>query len=159
MYRDKKLTSNLIHRAEKEGYRALVVTVDTPILGRRLKDAKNGFTLPSHLSLANFKDVDTPDSKAASTMVMKLHDSGLNQYTKELLDPGLKWDSIDWLHRETNLPIILKGILTREDAQEALRHGVRGIMVSNHGARQLDGVPATVRILVPRYSSMCTQRL
>lgn len=144
VYKNRNLTASLIHRAEKAGYRALVITVDTPILGRRLADARNKFNLPPHLTLANFKDTDSADSQAATSLVVKSHDSGLHQYTKELIDPSLNWEMIDWACKETCLPVILKGILTREDAKEALRHGVKGIVVSNHGARQLDGVPATV---------------
>ena len=147
VYRDRALTAQLVHRAEKAGYKALVITVDTPILGRRLADAKNRFNLPAHLRLANFDNLGgSGSSTGASKLVVRSHDSGLHQYTKELIDPALDWDKIDWLCGQTHLPVILKGILTREDAREALRHrGVRGIVVSNHGARQLDGVPATVR--------------
>lgn len=148
VYKNQTLTANLIRRAEKAGYKALVVTVDTPILGRRLADARNRFNLPSHLALANFKEGDTRDSKAAKAatgLVVRAHDSGLHQYTKDLIDPGLTWDRIDWVCKTTHLPVVLKGILTGADTREALRHGVRGIIVSNHGARQLDGVPATVR--------------
>lgn len=150
VYRDLALTTKLVHRAEQAGYKALVVTVDTPILGRRLLDARNKFNLPTHLKLANFDEDTSSGSSAgsggASKLVTKLHDSGLHQYTKEQIDPSMDWDKVDWLCTQTHLPVILKGILTREDVREALRHkGIRGIVVSNHGARQLDGVPATVR--------------
>ena len=119
--------------------------MDTPGLGRRLTDARNKFNLPPYLSLANFNALQN-DSKAATELVMKTHDSGLHQYTKELIDDSLDWGRVDWLCGLTRLPVILKGILTGEDAKEATRHGVKGIVVSNHGARQLDGVPATVRV-------------
>lgn len=76
--------------------------------------------------------------------MVREHDSGLHQYTRDLIDPSLDWDRIEWACQETSLPVILKGILTGEDAREAVRRGVKGIVVSNHGARQLDGVPATV---------------
>lgn len=140
VYRDRELTTNLIHRAEQAGYKALVITVDTPILGRRLADARNRFNLPTHLSLANFDRTDT----GATKLVMRSHDSGLHQYTKDLIDASLDWDTVDWLKEQTTLPIILKGILTKEAAKTALEHNIQGIVVSNHGARQLDGVPATV---------------
>ena len=145
VYRDRALTAQLVRRAEESGYKALVVTVDTPILGRRLADARNRFNLPDHLKLANF-GTSKKENTGASKLVVRTHDSGLHQYTRELIDDTLNWNKIDWLCSQTRLPVILKGILTREDAREALRHkGVRGIVVSNHGARQLDGVPATVR--------------
>ena len=147
------MTADLIHRAERAGYKALVITVDTPILGRRLADARNRFNLPPHLSLANFSDKKQARSgngssakPAASELIVLTHDSGLHQYTKDLIDASLTWEKIEWACRKTRLPVIVKGILTAEGAREALRHGVRGIVVSNHGARQLDGVPATVII-------------
>ena len=159
MYRDQTLTAKLIHRAEQAGYKALVVTVDTPILGRRFVDAKNKFNLPAHLRLANFDDDDSGGSGGsggASKLVASPNDSGLHQYTKELLDPSINWSTMDWLCKQTRLPVILKGILTREDSQEALRHdGIRGIVVSNHGARQLDGVPATVRYTICTNEILC----
>lgn len=153
VYRDRTLTAKLVHRAGQAGYKALVVTVDTPILGRRLADVRNKFSLPAHLRLANFDDDDGSDGSDGSTgsagankLATSAQGSGLHQYTKELIDASLDWSAVDWLCKQTHLPVILKGILTREGAREALRHeGVRGIMVSNHGARQLDGVPATVR--------------
>ena len=145
IYRDRALTAELVRRAEKAGYKALVLTVDTPILGHRYDDARNKFNLPSHLKLANFDD-GGDESPGASKLVVRAHESGLHQYTKELIDPSLDWSTVAWLCRLTHLPVILKGILTREGARQALKHdGVQGIVVSNHGARQLDGVPATVR--------------
>ena len=161
VYQDQALTADLIHRAERAGYKALVITVDTPILGRRLADARNRFNLPSHLSLANFSSKQERSSggstkPAASELIVRTHDSGLHQYTKNLIDASLTWERIEWACRETSLPVIVKGILTAEGAQEALRHGVRGIVVSNHGARQLDGVPATVNC---RLLSLLDKRL
>lgn len=75
------------------------------------------------------------------------HGSGLNNYVADLFDAALEWKDVEWLKSITKLPIILKGILTREDALLAVSLGVAGILVSNHGARQLDGVPASVSFL------------
>ena len=141
VYRDRQLTKELVLRAERAGYKALVITVDTPIVGRRLADSRHRFNLPQHLSLANFSS-----GQAQSSLVTKEHDSGLHQYTSAMIDPSLNWNTIDWLRGITKLPIILKGILTAEDTEEAIKHNMQGILVSNHGARQLDGVPATVSI-------------
>ncbi len=138
VYRDRALTKSLVQRAEKVGYKALVLTVDTPVLGRRLADVENRFTLPPYLKLANFSAFQS------SNLQTDKQDSGLHLYTQSLIDPTLSWETVDWLRGITSLPIVLKGIVTREDAEEALRHNVQGIIVSNHGARQLDGVPATV---------------
>ena len=129
---DRELTRSFVLRAERAGYKAVVVTVDRPVIGRRLSEARHGFDLPLHLSLVNFSSADSPS------------DSGPYQSSVDIIDPALTWDTIDWLRGVTKLPILLKGILTAEDAEEALRHNVQGIIVSNHGGRQLDGVLATV---------------
>jgi len=139
VYRDKTITANLVQRAEQTGYRALVITIDTPILGRRLADCRNAFNLPSHLKLANFS-TDVIQSSMGSTQ----SESGLYKYTQALIDSKLTWDTIKWVKSITRLPVIVKGVLTAEDAVLAVQHKVDGIMVSNHGARQLDGVLATV---------------
>ena len=134
---DRDVTRSFVSRAERAGYKALVVTVDRQISGRRIASARNRFEVPPHLSLANFSD-----TKYRSADTDK--GSGVYQTTTGLFDPSLTWEDIDWLRGITKLPILLKGILTAEDAEEALRHDIQGIMVSNHGGRQLDGVLATV---------------
>ena len=141
VYRDREVTRSLVERAEQAGYKAIVVTVDTPVVGQRLADARNRFSLPPHLHLANFSST-TPQSSLASDSTSE--GSSLHKYTTEMLDPSLTWEGIDWIRGMTRLPVLLKGILTAEDAREALKHDVQGIVVSNHGGRQLDGVPATV---------------
>ena len=139
IYNDKQLTLQLVKRAEAAGYRALVLTVDTPELGRRLNDVRHNFTLPPHLRLANFSA-----ELAQGSLSHKPSGSALFHYTKNLISSTLTWESVDWLRNITKLPIVLKGILTAEDTREALKHDIQAILVSNHGARQLDGVPATV---------------
>lgn len=141
VYRDRELTKNLILRAERAGYKALVITVDTPVVGQRLVDARNRFNLPPHLCLPNFSST-SPQATLVSDQAVE--GSFLYKYTVDMIDPSLTWEDIDWIRGLTRLPILIKGILTAEDAQEALKHNVQGIIVSNHGARQLDGVPATV---------------
>ena len=141
VYNDKELTKALIQRAEHAGYEALVITVDTPVLGKRLADARNRFSLPSHLTLANFDN-----TKAGASLKAADGESFLFRYTQALIDPGLTWETIRWVQGVTKLPVLVKGVLTAEAALEAVQQGVQGIVVSNHGARQLDGVPATVRI-------------
>lgn len=142
VYKDRELTKNLVKRAEKAGYRALFLTVDTPQLGRRYADVKNNFTLPPPLKLANFED-----QSSQSEGVVSSGDSGLAEYVANQIDASLSWDDVEWLKTVTTLPIVLKGILTEEDAVEAVNHGVAGIVVSNHGGRQLDGVLATIDAL------------
>ena len=139
IYKNRDITRSLIRRAESAGFKALVLTVDTPFFGTRLADVRNKFCLPPHLTLANLKSeavkqMSTPGSQA----------SGLNEYAASLFDSSLTWKDVDWLKTVTKLPVLVKGILTAEDADEALKHGVDGIVVSNHGARQLDHVSSTV---------------
>lgn len=140
IYKDKDIVIDLVRRAEKAGYKALAVTVDTPILGQRLNDVRHKFALPSEFSLANY-----PQDNAHSEGVKSDSDSGLAAYVKSLINPAMSWKHIEWLRTITKLPILVKGVLTKEAACAAVEHGVDGIIVSNHGARQLDGVTSTVR--------------
>lgn len=143
IYRNRALTRKLIQRAEAAGYRALVLTVDTPFMGQRWADERNRFRLPSHLRMANFGE-ELEESRRINQVQQKEPSSGLTEYTNQLFDPSLTWRDVDWLRSVTRLPIIVKGVLSGKDAAEAVKHGVAGIMVSNHGGRQLDSVPATV---------------
>jgi 4-hydroxymandelate oxidase len=127
--KDRGHTQELIRRAEDSGYRALVVTVDRPLLGRREADIRNDFRLPPHLQMAN------------------LNLSSWEAYRSSDLDDNLKWEDVDWLCSSTRLPILLKGILRGDDAQCAFDHGAAGVIVSNHGGRQLDGAQATIDAL------------
>lgn len=115
----------IVRRAEAAGYRAIVLTVDLPRLGRRERDIRNNFNLPSRLFEGNFVGIDLPHDTFATTT----------------------WESIAWLRGVTSLPIVLKGILTAEDAELAAKHGVDGIIVSNHGGRQLDTTPPGIEAL------------
>ncbi|KAM6956653.1 2-Hydroxyacid oxidase 1 [Aplochiton taeniatus] len=142
IYKDRKLTLSLVHRAEEAGYKAIFLTVDTPYLGRRRDDVRNHFKLPPHLSMSNFSS-----AKLAFSEGDYGHDSGLAVYVARAIDPSLCWEHVTWLKKHTRLPVIVKGILSGEDAIQAVNHGVDGILVSNHGARQLDGVPATLDVL------------
>ncbi|CAG9767625.1 unnamed protein product [Ceutorhynchus assimilis] len=142
IYKNREITKSLIRRAENAGFKALVLTVDTPMFGLRLADMRNKFSLPSHLTLANFQGQysDTLNKKGKNT------GSALNNLG-DLLDASLDWADIHWLKSYTRLPIVLKGVLTAEDALLAADAGVAGILVSNHGARQVDGWPASIEAL------------
>ncbi|KAI4905452.1 hypothetical protein NFI96_028085 [Prochilodus magdalenae] len=143
IYKDRALTQSLVRRAEEAGYKGIFVTVDTPYLGKRRDDVRNRFKLPSHLRMANFESPDL----AFSSKEGYGEDSGLAVYVAQAIDPSLKWEDIAWLKRITSLPVVVKGVLRAEEAKEALKYGVDGILVSNHGARQLDCVPATIDAL------------
>ncbi|XP_018325124.1 hydroxyacid oxidase 1 [Agrilus planipennis] len=144
IYNDRKLTLQLTKRAEKAGFKALVLTVDAPYFGIRLADVRNKFTLPSHLRLANFTE-ELATSVTSTTEGYSA--SGINDYVNRLFDASLEWHDIEWLKSVTTLPIVLKGILTPEDAIIGADLGVSGIWVSNHGARQVDTTPASIEAL------------
>ena len=127
------------------GYKAFAVTVDTPILGRREADIKNKFALPGHLTMANFSKVG--GAHAEGTRKSGNTGSGLASYVASLIDKALTWKDIAWLRQNTSLKIVVKGVMSVDDALASIRHGVDAIWVSNHGARQLDTAPATIEVL------------
>ncbi|XP_077861426.1 2-Hydroxyacid oxidase 1-like [Saccoglossus kowalevskii] len=132
-YRD--ITVEMIRRAEQDGFKALVITVDLPCPGKRRGDAMAcGNSVPPGVRL-----VHIPDKYKSTPSKIKAEYGGVGG----VLDPSLKWDIIKWMRKITKLPIVLKGILSPEDALLAVKHKVDGIIVSNHGGRQLDTVPAT----------------
>jgi 4-hydroxymandelate oxidase len=141
VYKNRAVTEKLVERAEQAGYKALVVTVDVPVLGRREADIKNKFHLPDGLTAANLMGAEMEAIGEAE------RDSGLAAYIKALQEDNLTWDDIDWLRSITQLPVLVKGVLRGDDALLALEHGAAGIVVSNHGGRQLDTSPATIDVV------------
>jgi len=139
VYHDRRISESLVRRAEASGYRALVLTADAPRLGRRERDMRNAFALPPHLRMANFGNAEHADVSHHETGM-----SALAVHASLMFDPGLTWEGLAWLRGITSLPVLVKGILTAEDALLALEHGADGIIVSNHGGRQQDGVPASI---------------
>jgi len=133
IFKNRELTKTLVHRAELAGYKAIVITVGAPITGKRDRDIRNQFILPPELSTGNFK------SLANSEVIHK--------FTAGEFDSSLTWQDIEWVHTITNLPIILKGILNPLDAEKACQLNISGIVVSNHGGRQLDTTMATISAL------------
>ena len=126
IYPSLEVAAKLVRRAEAAGYRAIVLTVDLPRLGRREKDIRNNVTIPpSPYYEANFVDVEKEGQRWVP----------------------LTWESLSWLRSITSLPILLKGILTAEDAVLAVEHGVDGIVVTNHGGRQLDTAIPSIEAL------------
>ncbi len=141
VWKDREVTAELVKRSARAGYRAICLTVDTPLLGRREKDERNAFTLPSGIGIGNVRPAGLdgmPESE---------HGSAFAKYVKEMLDPAVTWRDLAWLRSLTSLPIVVKGIMTMEDAKIAVEHKVEGIVVSNHGGRQLDSTPATLDVL------------
>lgn len=140
VYKDREVTRELIHRAKNAGMKAIVLTVDAPYIGHREKDMKNKFSLPEHLSVKNL----LPSSKEKFPVTDK---SGLAEYVSKNLDPSLSWKDIDWIKSVSDLPLIIKGIGCKEDASISVDCGVDGLIVSNHGGRQLDTCRATIDVL------------
>ncbi len=160
VFRDRSITSKLIERARREKYKALVVTVDVPVLGKRERDVRNGFTVPLKLSPSSFLDFATHPRWCLSTLIhgvptLRNFQAGpgqgsvasLSSWINSELDPSLTWDSIKWLRDQWQGPVLLKGILAPEDAAAALGIGVDGIVISNHGGRQLDGTSSSIEAL------------
>lgn len=138
---DKKITESLVARAEKSGYEALIVTVDAITLGKRERDIRNEFSLPQNLQASNLLEYGLADIFSGGK------DSGIVKHAQKFFKSSLSWQDIEWLKTITDLPIIIKGIMHPEDAALATESGVAGIIVSNHGGRQLDTVPATIEVL------------
>lgn len=141
VYRDKEITRNLVQRAAAAGYTALCLTVDTPLAGQRERDRRNHLRMPAHLGLENFPATHADQNKAEG------QGSALARYIADMWDANLTWDDVDWLRSISPLPVIVKGLMTPEDASLAVEHGAAAIIVSNHGGRQLDGVPAPITML------------
>ncbi len=162
-HRDRDITRDLIRRAEQAGYAALVVTVDAPVLGRRLADERNGFELPPGLTRANLARYENSDERRTSRVkeagprpdALELQPlkfttaevSHLSQLFTNRQDAALTWKDIDWFKSLTSLPILLKGIVRGDDARRAADAGCAGVIVSNHGGRQLDASIASARAL------------
>ena len=141
MYRDRSITIDMIDRAAAAGYRAVALTVDTPTLGRRERDFRNAFTMPEGLRYENLTEA------LSKTEAADLGQSGLAAYFIAQTDHGLQWKDLEWLVARSKLPVLVKGVVRGDDARRSLAAGVRGIIVSNHGGRQLDYSIATLDAL------------
>jgi 4-hydroxymandelate oxidase len=141
IYKDRSATRDLVARVEAAGCRAIVLTVDAPILGPRERDVRNRFALPAHLSVKNLA------AAGQGTVAGQESGSGLAAYVTSFIDPAISWRDVEWLRSITKLPVIIKGVVRADDARRAVEAGARGIVVSNHGGRQLDALPATIDAL------------
>lgn len=143
---DREVTRQMVHRAEAAGCKVLCVTVDTPVLGARHRETLNQFRLPADFKLPNLN------------LGPVSHRPLRGAIYSELLNPRLVWKDIEWIASITKMPVVLKGILNPEDAALAVKAGVAGIIVSNHGARNLDTVPSTA-VALPRIVEKVEGRL
>ena len=145
---DREICASFVQRAEAAGYGAIVVTLDTLTLGWRPRDLRNAY-LPFLQGQGCGQFFSDPVFRSR---LEKSPDEDLLTAAATMLatfpNLGLEWSDLDWLRGQTALPILVKGVLTEEDAREALAHGVDGIIVSNHGGRQVDGAVAALDALV-----------
>jgi isopentenyl diphosphate isomerase/L-lactate dehydrogenase-like FMN-dependent dehydrogenase len=136
IFRDRGITRSLVEQAEEAGFEAIALTVDVPRLGRRERDLRTGFVIPGEVTVPSF-------AAAAGESI-----GGTPADMFSLMDPAVDWDDLEELVTDCNLPVLVKGVMTAEDASLAVERGAAGIVVSNHGGRQLDGAPATIDALV-----------
>ena len=125
--RDRELTAELARRAAASGYQALVLTGDTPLLGRKGRDVRNAFTIPEEHARGNLR--------------------GLRHAPQSAQDPSVSYDDLAWLREQSGLPVLVKGVLRGDDARRCVDAGAAGVIVSNHGGRQLDGAIPTAEAL------------
>jgi 4-hydroxymandelate oxidase len=141
VYKDRSATEALVHRVESAGCSAIELTVDAPLLGRRERDVRNSFVLPDGLWASNFaaeQSREAPERQGGTQLAVAFG---------SMIDSGLTWDDVAWLQSITALPILIKGIVRADDALRAADSGASGVVVSNHGGRQLDTAPATIDVL------------
>ncbi|MBW4594673.1 MAG: alpha-hydroxy-acid oxidizing protein [Brasilonema angustatum HA4187-MV1] len=141
IHKDRGLTRALVERAYAAGYKALCITVDAPVLGRRERDKRNEFALPPDMQLANLTNL------SGLNIPQKQGESGLFTYFAQQLDPAVTWQDLEWFESLCPLPLVVKGILRADDAVRAVESGAKAVVVSNHGGRQLDGAVASIDAL------------
>ena len=161
LYRDRDFTQELVRRAEVADYDAIVLTIDNQVLGKRERDLANGFTIPPKFSPSQYAAM-LGKYKWFWRMRGELNRITFGNYVRPgkkedikqlaarmayLLDPGLTWDDVDWIRDMTKKPLIIKGILSPDEAEAAIQHGADGLVVSNHGGRQLDGAISSLEAL------------
>ncbi len=135
VFRDRGVTDALLAQALEAGFEAIVLTVDAPYAGNRERDLRAGFTVPPALG------VPSVQAAAGSERPLTVRE------VFELVDPSLTWPDLEALASGCEVPVLVKGVVTAEDARLAVEHGAAGVVVSNHGGRQLDGAPATIEAL------------
>jgi 4-hydroxymandelate oxidase len=141
VHRDRGITRDLIARVAAAGYDTLVLTVDVPEIGRRERDERNGFRLSPDLRVANFIP------RMSDPLQGETPGSGLAEFVQGMRDSSLTWKDLEGLRQSSGLPLVIKGLVRADDARRAVDHGASGVVVSNHGGRQLDTAIASLRAL------------
>ena len=163
VWRDRGLVADLLSRAAAAHYEAIVITVDTAVLGRRERDVRRGFSLPPKVGIDTLLDGLRHPAWTAGLLrndpIVFANIAGrsadgrdpvsLSDYVTSQFDPSLSWRDIEWFRQHWNGPILVKGIQTVDDAVIAADVGVDGVVLSNHGGRQLDGAPPPVELVDP----------
>ncbi|HEU0235406.1 MAG TPA: alpha-hydroxy acid oxidase [Candidatus Limnocylindrales bacterium] len=155
VWRDRDAVAELVARAAGAGFEALILTVDTPVAGARLRDVRNGFSIPPALTLRTLADISVHPGWWLNLLTtdpitfasFRSSDGTVAELLDTVLDPGLDWDDLAWLRGAWTGPLVIKGIQSVEDAQRAADHGVDAIVLSNHGGRQLDRAPVPLELL------------
>ncbi|GLQ57094.1 alpha-hydroxy acid oxidase [Devosia nitrariae] len=159
--RDRAFIERLIDRAKAARCSALVLTMDLQILGQRHKDLRNGMSAPPKFTPRFVFEMARKPAWALGMLGTRRHTfrnivghvenagdlSKLSVWTNNQFDPTLSWKDLSWVKERFGGPVIVKGVLDAEDARQAVAHGADGVIVSNHGGRQLDGAPSTIRVL------------
>jgi 4-hydroxymandelate oxidase len=140
VFRDRGITRSLVERAQAAGCKALCLTVTVPVQGKRERDVRNRFGVPPNVELANFRGLQ-------QARMPRSTGSSLEYFIAREFDPTLDWHAVEWLASVTTLPILIKGVAHPDDARKAMEHGAQGLIVSNHGGRQLDCAIATLDAL------------
>lgn len=164
LWHDRNLVKDMVDRCKTAGYEALMLTVDTPVFGRRERDVRNGFSLPPTLGPETFLDglfhpgwtldfVTAEPIRFANVLGRDVGDGStpiaLADYINAQFDPTISWNDVEWLRSVWDGPIVLKGIQSVEDARRSVEAGVQAIALSNHGGRQLDDSPAPIELVGP----------
>lgn len=159
VWKDRALVREMLQRAHAAGYRALILTVDFPVTGMRERDPRNGFTIPPSYGVRQVWhalrspawtwDYLTGEPIRYANLSTETPATSLSQFTAEQLHPGFTWRDAEWLLGEWKGPAVIKGVVRADDARRAASLGFRGVMVSNHGGRQLDSSPAPIDALEP----------
>ncbi len=164
VWRDRGLVKDLLARAAAAGYEAIVITVDTAVLGRRERDVRRGFTLPPQIGPGTLLDgarhpawtwaLLRSEPITFANIAGSRPGAGegaviLSEYINAQFDPALSWRDLEWFRAQWEGPIVLKGVQSVEDAHQAAEAGVSAVALSNHGGRQLDGGPAPLALVAP----------
>jgi len=159
IFRDRGLTREFVARCKQAGYHGLMLTVDTPVAGNRLRDRRSGLSIPPRLTPRSMLDFALHPGWSLPALTGSRFDlanvshridalgtgaMSLFDYIGGQFDPGLSWRDVEWLAAEWNGPLAIKGVMTPEDARQSIAAGATGVMISNHGGRQLDGAPAPI---------------